>query len=145
MAAKPGSTCRAARRAHLRALAVFGTTLAWAAGQGGTIVRSEDFGATWLPCNTPSEATLYAIGFQTADEGWAVGAGGVVLHSTDGGANWALEDFGTTATLRGLSFFAHDPGWVVGDCIDRAAHGHGAAPRSRCRPSTFRSSRAAAT
>jgi photosystem II stability/assembly factor-like uncharacterized protein len=101
--------------AHLRALAVFGTTLAWAAGQGGTIVRSDDFGATWLPSNTPSDAALYAIGFRDADEGWAVGEGGVVLHSTDGGANWALEDVGTSATLRGLSFFGEDPGWVVGE------------------------------
>jgi photosystem II stability/assembly factor-like uncharacterized protein len=100
---------------HLRALAVFGTTLAWAAGQGGVIVRSEDAGATWLPCNTPSRANLYAIGFRDNLEGWAAGDGGVLLHSTDGGANWALEDAGTTATLRSLSFFGSDPGWLVGD------------------------------
>lgn len=104
--------------AHLRALAVLGTTLVWAAGQAGIIVRSDDFGATWLPCNTPSSATLYAIGFLDANEGWAVGEGGVVLHSTDGGINWVLEDVGTNATLRGLSFLGSDPGepgWVVGD------------------------------
>jgi photosystem II stability/assembly factor-like uncharacterized protein len=111
--------------AHLRALAVFGTTLVWAAGQGGIIVRSNDFGATWLPCNTPSGATLYAIGFRDANEGWAVGEGGVVLHSSDGGANWVLEDVGTSATLRGLSFFGSDPGWVVGDASTALRFGGG--------------------
>jgi photosystem II stability/assembly factor-like uncharacterized protein len=101
--------------AHLRALAVFGTTLAWAAGQSGTIARSVDGGATWLPCNTPSGATLYAIAFRDQNEGWAAGQGGVVLHTTDGGANWSLEDVGTQADLRALSFFGSDPGWLVGD------------------------------
>jgi photosystem II stability/assembly factor-like uncharacterized protein len=101
--------------AHLRALAVFGTTLAWAAGQGGTILRSADGGATWAPCNTPSTATLYAIGFRDQNEGWAAGKGGMVLHTTDGGANWSLENVGTEADLRGLSFFGSDPGWLVGD------------------------------
>src|SRR5205814_1323325 len=103
--------------AHLRAMAVLGTTLVWAAGQAGMIMRSNDFGATWLPCNTPAGATLYGIGFRDANEGWAVGEGGVVLHSTDGGINWVLEDVGTSATLRGLSFLSGDPGepgWVVG-------------------------------
>ena len=101
--------------AHLRALAVFGTTLAWAAGQRGTILRSQDSGATWTPCNTPSTATLYAIGFRDQNEGWAAGAGGVVLRTTDGGANWTLENVGTQADLRALSFFGTDPGWLVGD------------------------------
>ena len=100
--------------AHLRALAGFGTTLAWAAGQNGTIVRSVDAGATWLPCTTPSVATLYAIGFRDQSEGWAAGEGGVVLHTTDGGANWSLENLGTQVDWRGLSFFGSDPGWLVG-------------------------------
>lgn len=101
--------------AHLRALAVSGSSLAWAAGQGGTIVRSTDFGANWLPCNSPSTATLYAIGFRDAVEGWATGDGGVVLHTTDGGVNWAVEDVGTIASLRGIAFAGNEPGWVVGD------------------------------
>jgi hypothetical protein len=101
--------------AHLRSLAVFGTTLAWAAGQSGTIVRTEDAGATWQSCNTPTTATLYAIGFRDQNEGWAAGEGGVVLHTTDGGANWSLEDVGTQVAFRGLSFFGSDPGWLVGD------------------------------
>jgi photosystem II stability/assembly factor-like uncharacterized protein len=101
--------------AHLRALAAFGTTLAWAAGQSGTILRSHDAGATWAPCNTPSDATLYAIGFRDAHEGWAAGEGGVVLHTTDGGVTWALEHVGTQHDLRGVSFFGSNPGWLVGD------------------------------
>jgi photosystem II stability/assembly factor-like uncharacterized protein len=101
--------------AHLRALAVFGTTLAWAAGEKGTIVRSVDGGATWLPCNTPSGASLYAIAFRDQNEGWAAGQGSVVLHTTDGGANWSGENVGTQADLRALSFFGSDPGWLVGD------------------------------
>ncbi|MDB5732485.1 MAG: hypothetical protein JWQ03_2380, partial [Variovorax sp.] len=121
-------------RAHLRALAVFGTTLAWAAGQDGGIVRSEDFGATWLPCNTPSTATLHAIGFRDPYEGWAVGADGLVLHSTDGGANWTRHGLGTSATLRGLSFSGADPGWVVGDASTVLRVGGGAGPGAAALP-----------
>lgn len=109
------SAARSGTTSHLRALAVFGSTHAWAAGHDGSIVRSEDFGATWLPCNTPSSATLHAIAFRNADEGWAAGAGGVLLHSTDGGANWARQASGSMATLRGLSLFGSDPAWAVGD------------------------------
>jgi photosystem II stability/assembly factor-like uncharacterized protein len=101
--------------AHLRALAGFGTTRAWASGSSGTILRSTDAGATWLPCNTPVTATLYAIAFRDALEGWAAGEGGTLLHTADGGANWTLEGTGTDATLRGLSFFGGEPGWLVGD------------------------------
>jgi photosystem II stability/assembly factor-like uncharacterized protein len=101
--------------AHLRALAAFGTTLAWAAGHGGTIIRSHDAGATWAPCNTTSDATLYAIAFRDAHEGWAAGEGGVVLHTSDGGVTWSLEHVGIQDDLRGLSFFGGGPGWLVGD------------------------------
>jgi photosystem II stability/assembly factor-like uncharacterized protein len=101
--------------AHLRALALFGTTLAWAAGDGGTIVRSADAGATWAPCSTPTSAVLYAIGFRDQLEGWAAGASGVLLHTIDGGATWSLENSGTSANLRGLSVFGGDAGWLVGD------------------------------
>ncbi len=101
--------------AHLRALALFGTTLAWAAGDGGTIVRSTDAGATWIVCSTPSSAALCTIGFRDHNEGWAAGEGGVVLHTSDGGATWSLEDVGTRNNVRGLSFVGSDPGWLVGD------------------------------
>jgi photosystem II stability/assembly factor-like uncharacterized protein len=104
-----------ATTAHLRALAVFGTTLAWAAGQRGTIIRSADGGATWQQSTTPSDATLYAIVFRDQNEGWAAGEGGVLLHSTDGGVSWLLENVGTQANLRSLSFFGNDAGWLVGD------------------------------
>jgi hypothetical protein len=101
--------------AHLRALAVFGTTMMWAAGKGGTIVRSTDAGATWVACNTPTgTGALYAIAFRDANEGWAAGDGGALLHTTDGGANWSSEDAGTEANLRGLSVFGSEPAWLVG-------------------------------
>jgi photosystem II stability/assembly factor-like uncharacterized protein len=101
--------------AHLRALAVSGTTLAWAAGDNGTIVRRNGTGGAWQLCNTPSHANLNAIAFRSATEGWAVGEGGVVLHSIDGGVNWTLEYLPVTATLRGLSVFGNEAAWAVGD------------------------------
>src|SRR5262249_43062318 len=90
-------------------------TLAWAAGDNGTIVRRNGTGGSWQLCNTPSHANLYGIAFRNATEGWSVGEGGVVLHSVDGGVNWTLEHLPMIATLRGLSVFGSEAAWAVGE------------------------------
>ena len=62
-----------------------------AVGLRGTIVYSDDLGASWQQATTPSSLDLTAVYFATPQSGWAVGHQGVVLHSRDGGRNWERQ------------------------------------------------------
>jgi photosystem II stability/assembly factor-like uncharacterized protein len=51
----------------------------WAVGRGGTILRTEDAGVTWVEQETGTKLNLYGLHF-AKKVGWAVGAGGVLLR-----------------------------------------------------------------
>lgn len=60
------------------------------AGEFGTILLTEDGGATWRRAATGTDKTLFGITFVTPAEGWAVGIDGLILHTTDHGTTWAF-------------------------------------------------------
>lgn len=63
-----------------------------AVGHGGTVVLSDDQGATWRPAGkVPTSAMLTGVAFADERNGWAVGHLGVVLRSTDGGVTWVRQ------------------------------------------------------
>ena len=68
----------------------------WAVGDGGTILKTIDGGATWAPqtSGTPTQV-LTGVHFTDANNGWAVGSGGTILNTNDGGATWAPQTSGT--------------------------------------------------
>lgn len=74
----------------LYAVAWAGSDVAWAAGQGGTLLRSEDGGATWEE-RRHGEAAIFGLGFESATIGWLAGAEGRVAATTDGGTTWREE------------------------------------------------------
>ena len=110
--------------ADLHAVALHGQT-ALAVGYWGTVLRSEDSGATWSYRATPTAETLFAVNFADARRAWAVGNRGTVLHSEDGGASWRSisieipDQFGDAAGLRDALFGVAAPSreavWIVGD------------------------------
>jgi photosystem II stability/assembly factor-like uncharacterized protein len=51
----------------------------WAVGRGGTILRSEDTGKTWLQQEATTKQNLYALYFNKK-VGWAVGGDGTILR-----------------------------------------------------------------
>jgi len=61
-----------------------------AVGERGSILLSDDRGASWRAARTPTSATLTAVFFADSRHGWAVGHDAVILRSTDGGEIWAL-------------------------------------------------------
>jgi len=65
-----------------------------AAGEQGTILYSDDRGASWQQAGTPVSVLLTALGFSDAERGWAVGHDGTILHSRDGGSNWQVQRAG---------------------------------------------------
>lgn len=59
-----------------------------AVGAYGTIVYSDDRGASWQQASVPVQVALTAVTFPTPDKGWAVGHDAVILHSNDAGESW---------------------------------------------------------
>ena len=59
-----------------------------AVGERGTVLLSDDHGASWKQAAVPVQATLASVCFADAKTGWAAGHLGVVLRSDDAGATW---------------------------------------------------------
>lgn len=76
----------------------------WVAGGDGTILRTEDGGATWTPQNSGTSFGLNAVVFRDARNGWAVSDGGTIIRSSDGGANWSHQANGGDSSLHALAF-----------------------------------------
>ena len=59
-----------------------------AVGERGTVLLSDDHGASWKQAAVPVQATLTTVRFADEKTGWAAGHLGVILRSDDGGATW---------------------------------------------------------
>lgn len=59
-----------------------------AVGERGTVLLSDDHGASWKQAAVPVQATLTTVRFADEKTGWAAGHLGVILRSDDGGASW---------------------------------------------------------
>lgn len=68
-----------------------------AAGERGTVLLSDDGGASWRQARVPVQVTLTALRFVDARTGWAAGHLGTILKTEDGGATWALQLDGVRA------------------------------------------------
>jgi photosystem II stability/assembly factor-like uncharacterized protein len=62
-----------------------------AAGERGTVLLSDDGGASWRQAQVPVQVTLTALRFLDARTGWAVGHLGTILKTEDGGERWSLQ------------------------------------------------------
>ena len=96
----------------------------WAAGYWGTVLRSQDRGATWKALQTPTHATLYGVSFADERHGWVVGQMGAVLRTRDGGDSWEpqtvrIEDETGARPLRthlfAVAAVSPTVAWAVGD------------------------------
>lgn len=59
-----------------------------AVGERGTVLLSDDHGASWKQAPVPVQATLTTVRFADDKTGWAAGHLGVILRSIDAGASW---------------------------------------------------------
>ena len=86
-----------------------------AVGNGGTIIRTTDGGASWTRPPSGTSFNLNGVWFTGDTEGWAVGNGGTVMHTVDGGQTWARDPFVYQGdALYDVRFASRDLGWVVG-------------------------------
>ena len=86
-------------------------------GAGGTILFTENRGASWDKANvfTDKTAKLRSVFFINQKNGWSVGANGVILHTWSGGKTWRELRSGTTKDLNDVAFINTAEGFAVGD------------------------------
>lgn len=99
--ARPAVPARVAGHAVVLGAAQAGTRLV-AVGERGSVLLSDDNGASWHQAAVPVSVTLTAVRFVDAQRGFAVGHGGVVLATTDGGLSWVKRLDGVRAAQIAL-------------------------------------------
>lgn len=87
---------------------------AWIVGYYGTILHSNDRGATWEIQLSPTRNALFKARFLDRSTGWISGSYGTILHTADGGKNWRLQPSGTEEHLFGSFWLDKSRGWLVG-------------------------------
>ena len=89
----------------------------WAVGDRGTILRTENSGASWQSQTSGTVNELLSIHMsEDGLRGWAVDNFGTIRRTENGGASWQSQTSGTTNTLRSIQMTADGVrGWAVGD------------------------------
>ncbi|MHB1325013.1 MAG: YCF48-related protein [Thermoleophilia bacterium] len=129
----------------LRSLSFVNANTGWAAGDGGTILKTTDGGASWsaqIPSSnsctgvTPygSGCNLKGVSFFDANNGWAVGAFGTIWKTINGGTSWTAQSLPIIgcggscvyANLSGVHFISSTVGIAVGPSYAFATRDGGA-------------------
>ncbi|HXQ23601.1 MAG TPA: YCF48-related protein, partial [Candidatus Acidoferrales bacterium] len=92
----------------------------WAVGDAnsatnmGTIVFTNDGGATWTVQSSNNTNPLYAVAAFNSATAWSVGGAGTRLDTTDG-VTWQSQNPAPTNDLYGIAFPDATDGYAVGD------------------------------
>ena len=92
----------------------------WAAGEGGTIIKTTDGGISWEIQNTNVETFIVDLFFLDENLGWAltirqlVPFGTTILHTTNGGDDWIAEDFPQQSVIMNTIFFFDSLNGLIG-------------------------------
>ena len=94
--------------------ATFSTpTRAVAAGEGGTIVLSEDTGATWHPVGKRLSTTFSRVRALSPSVAFATGPSGALARSDDGGVTWSEVGVSTSEDVIDVSFADQAIGYAL--------------------------------
>ncbi len=99
--------------ADLNSICFIDSNLAFAAGNGGVVVKTTNGGTTWSVSNI-SQDNLRGISFSDINHGTVVGDNGKVYRTTDQGINWVPQNSGTSEKLYSVSFANEFTGMAVG-------------------------------
>ena len=99
---------------QLTAIDMVSNASGWAAGTHGTILETQNAGATWLNQTSRTTANLFAVAAVNRRYAWAVGMDGLILRTSNGGLTWQQQTAGTTASLFGVCAISARQAWVVG-------------------------------
>jgi photosystem II stability/assembly factor-like uncharacterized protein len=86
-------------------------------GAGGSILFTEDAGATWSQSTVvgDAKAKLNSVFFINQKTGWSAGEKGKVFQTVNGGKLWREQRTGTSKDLTDVFFTNTAEGWAVGD------------------------------
>jgi photosystem II stability/assembly factor-like uncharacterized protein len=112
--------------ARLRGVSAVSDRVAWASGTAGTVVRTEDGGATWRSMNVPGAEKLDFRDIDAVSEQIAyvlsIGSGDSsrIYKTIDGGATWTLQftNADPQAFFDAMAFWDADRGVAFSDSVD---------------------------
>ena len=111
--------------ARLRGVSAAGGQVAWASGVGGTVLRTVDDGATWVPRIVPDAGGLDFRDIEAfgplAAYVLSIGEGKLsrIYKTTDGGTSWTLQHTNPDPKgfLDALAFWDPEHGLALGDPV----------------------------
>ena len=94
-----------------------GSRTATIVGTGGTILLTENGGATWNKASVTGnqKGKLNSVFFINQKNGWTVGAEGKIYHTINGGHLWYEQNSTVLKDLTNVFFNNTAEGWAVGD------------------------------
>jgi photosystem II stability/assembly factor-like uncharacterized protein len=102
-------------RGSLFAACLISDDAGWVVGELGSVLRTDDGGATWTRQSTGIKKPFLAISCVDRETAWIGGKSGVLYHTTDGGAAWRPLASGTKKHIFDLEFRDRSRGLAVGD------------------------------
>jgi hypothetical protein len=84
-------------------------------GDYGTIIHTNDGGATWIPIASGTSYPLSSVSFLNANFGFAVGASGTIIHTSNGGLNWNVQLSSRRNWLYDVTIINENIATVVGE------------------------------
>jgi photosystem II stability/assembly factor-like uncharacterized protein len=98
---------------------IINQNLAYAIGNGGTVMKSADGGVTWAILNTGTtknlrQADFLQNGLIAYAVGNAIGTGSSIIKTTDGGINWQNLNIDPIYYLSSIDFIDEQTGFVGG-------------------------------
>jgi photosystem II stability/assembly factor-like uncharacterized protein len=96
----------------LGGVASIGPDRAFAVGESGTVISTDDGGLNWRQHDLGTSANLFRVRF-AAHDGWIVGTGGTVARTSNGGLTWQLFHLDHHLLLTDV-YVPGLRGWIVG-------------------------------
>lgn len=84
----------------------FGTSgIAWVVGEGGTFLRTTNYGSTWTRLDSGIRQTVYAAGGSPNGTLYVTSTGGIAFRSIDNGTTWSRDSLSSAgARLMDIAF-----------------------------------------
>jgi photosystem II stability/assembly factor-like uncharacterized protein len=88
--------------------------VSWAAGAGGMILFSQDWGSSWERRSPQEDIAWNDVQFAGADRGWVVGEFGRIMRTENGGLTWQDLESPVERSLMAVAFRDSATGVAVG-------------------------------
>lgn len=100
--------------ANLRSIYFVNSSTGFAAGAGGTLIKTTNSGTGWAPLNSGLTSDINSVYFYNSTTGLACGNSGNIIISTNAGSSWNPVASGVTDNLYAISFFNNSNGVCSG-------------------------------